>query len=181
MCGIVGIIHRGSTGNIGGEMSSMLQSLRHRGPDSTGFAVYGVPRPDEMVMRFKLAEQEETRHGFAIVEQLRRISAGRPPDNLVLDGVELGECLGLAFFGFKHVIDVFLGDTVAKQSPFHVVDRTLFERTLAGILLKVEDIADTGRRCVADHIGAIAEGGRIDDLRDEAVADDQVAEIVGCR
>ena len=43
MCGIAGIIHRGSTGNIGGEMSSMLQSLRHRGPDSTGFAFHGVP------------------------------------------------------------------------------------------------------------------------------------------
>ncbi len=70
MCGIVGIIHRGATGNIGGEMSSMLQSLRHRGPDSTGFAVYGVPTSGELVMRFKLAEQEETRQGFAIVDKL---------------------------------------------------------------------------------------------------------------
>ncbi len=70
MCGIVGIIHRGATGNIGGEMSSMLQSLRHRGPDSTGFAVYGVPTSGELVMRFKLAEQEETRHGFAILDKL---------------------------------------------------------------------------------------------------------------
>ena len=70
MCGIAGIIHRGATGNIGGEMSSMLQSLRHRGPDSTGFAVYGVPTSGELVMRFKLAEQEEARQGFAIVEKL---------------------------------------------------------------------------------------------------------------
>ena len=70
MCGIAGIIHRGTTGNIGGEMSSMLQSLRHRGPDSSGFAIYGVPRTGEMVMRFKVAEQEETLQGFAIVDQL---------------------------------------------------------------------------------------------------------------
>ncbi len=70
MCGIVGIIHRGATGNIGGEMSSMLQSLRHRGPDSTGFAIYGVPISGELVMRLKLAEQEETLQGFAIVDQL---------------------------------------------------------------------------------------------------------------
>jgi len=70
MCGIAGIIHRGSTGNIGGEMSSMLQSLRHRGPDSTGFAVYGVPRSGELVMRFKVAEQEETLDGFKIAAQL---------------------------------------------------------------------------------------------------------------
>ncbi|MFP6729989.1 MAG: class II glutamine amidotransferase [Alphaproteobacteria bacterium] len=70
MCGIAGIIHRGATGNIGGEMSSMLQSLRHRGPDSTGFAIYGVPTSGELIMRFKVAEQEEARHGFAIIDKL---------------------------------------------------------------------------------------------------------------
>ncbi|HIC07543.1 MAG TPA: glutamine amidotransferase, partial [Candidatus Lambdaproteobacteria bacterium] len=56
MCGIAGIIRRGSPGNIGGEMTSMLQSLKHRGPDSTGFAVYGVPEENQFVMRFKVAE-----------------------------------------------------------------------------------------------------------------------------
>ena len=30
---------------IGAEMTSMLQALRHRGPDSTGFAIYGTPAP----------------------------------------------------------------------------------------------------------------------------------------
>ena len=43
MCGIAGIIRRGNPGNIGEEMTSMLRSLKHRGPDSTGFAVYGAP------------------------------------------------------------------------------------------------------------------------------------------
>ena len=33
MCGIAGLIHRGATSNISTEMASMLQSLRHRGPD----------------------------------------------------------------------------------------------------------------------------------------------------
>ena len=60
MCGIAGIIHRGNPGGIGKEMTSMLQSLKHRGPDSTGFAMYGVPSENEMVMRFKVAEQEDT-------------------------------------------------------------------------------------------------------------------------
>ena len=84
MCGIAGIIHRGSTGNIGGEMSSMLQSLRHRGPDSTGFAVYGVPRSGELVMRFKVAEQEETLDGFKIAAQLveRRAEVDRRIESL---------------------------------------------------------------------------------------------------
>ena len=50
MCGIAGCIHRGQgSGNIGHEMTAMLQSMKHRGPDSTGFALYGQPaRADEL-------------------------------------------------------------------------------------------------------------------------------------
>jgi len=70
MCGIAGIIRRGSPGNIGGEMTSMLQSLKHRGPDSTGFAVYGVPEKNQFVMRFKVAEQEDLNSGFDIHQQI---------------------------------------------------------------------------------------------------------------
>ena len=53
MCGIAGLIHRDGVGNIGQEMTAMLQSLKHRGPDSTGFALYGRPGRNEFVMRFK--------------------------------------------------------------------------------------------------------------------------------
>ena len=57
MCGIAGIIHRGQgAADVGAEMTAMLQALRHRGPDSTGFALYGVPRGERLVMRFKVAE-----------------------------------------------------------------------------------------------------------------------------
>ncbi len=59
MCGIAGVIHRGGTSDIGTEMTSMLRSLRHRGPDSTGFAIYGKPRSDAYSMRFKVAEQQD--------------------------------------------------------------------------------------------------------------------------
>ncbi len=71
MCGIAGVIHRGGTADIGGEMTSMLLSLRHRGPDSTGFAVYGQPRSDDYVMRFKVAEQEDLASGFHIHQEIR--------------------------------------------------------------------------------------------------------------
>jgi len=70
MCGIAGIIRRGSPGNIGEEMTSMLQSLKHRGPDSTGFAVYGVPEENQFVMRFKVAEQEDLNSGFDIHQKI---------------------------------------------------------------------------------------------------------------
>ena len=64
MCGIAGIIHRGKSSNVGQEMTSMLRSLKHRGPDSTGFAVYGANTPGDYVMRFVLAEQEDMSKGF---------------------------------------------------------------------------------------------------------------------
>lgn len=71
MCGIAGLIHRDGAGAIGSEMTSMLQALKHRGPDSTGFAVYGVPEPDEYVLRFKVAEQEDLASGFEIHQQIK--------------------------------------------------------------------------------------------------------------
>lgn len=73
MCGIAGLIHRGGSGDIGKEMTAMLQSLKHRGPDSTGYALYGKPDgdPQSYVIRFKVAEQEEMRHGFKIRDQVR--------------------------------------------------------------------------------------------------------------
>jgi glutamate synthase domain-containing protein 1 len=67
MCGIAGLIWKGgTTSDIGSEMTQMLQALKHRGPDSTGFALYGKGDEGVHVLRFKVAEQEETRKGFNI-------------------------------------------------------------------------------------------------------------------
>ena len=71
MCGIAGLIHRGSSGDIGAEMTTMLQALKHRGPDSTGFAIYGIPVESDHVMRFKVAEQEDIGKGFEIHQQIK--------------------------------------------------------------------------------------------------------------
>ena len=70
MCGIAGLIHRGKSSDVGSEMVSMLQSLKHRGPDSTGFALYGVPVDKQCILRFKLAEQEDLKSGFDIHGQI---------------------------------------------------------------------------------------------------------------
>jgi glutamate synthase domain-containing protein 1 len=71
MCGIAGLIHRDGATSVGSEMTAMLQSLRHRGPDSTGFAIYGVSRADEYVLRLKLAEQEDFLRDHRIREKIR--------------------------------------------------------------------------------------------------------------
>ena len=40
MCGIAGIMYKRGNANIGQTMTAMLDSLKHRGPDSTGYALY---------------------------------------------------------------------------------------------------------------------------------------------
>jgi len=75
MCGIAGIIHRKKGGDVGTEMTSMLRALKHRGPDSTGFALYGEPAEGEYVMRYKIAEQEELSSGFHIHKELEERKA----------------------------------------------------------------------------------------------------------
>ncbi len=59
MCGIAGLVHKGKSADIGKEMTAMLQAMKHRGPDSTGYALYGEANASEYVMRFKVAEPAE--------------------------------------------------------------------------------------------------------------------------
>jgi len=66
MCGIAGLIHKGKKSNVGGEMTAMLQALKHRGPDSTGYAVYGDANDGDYIMRLKIAEAEDMERGRGI-------------------------------------------------------------------------------------------------------------------
>ena len=70
MCGIAGIIYKDGEHPIGQEMTRMLQSMKHRGPDSTGYALYGQPS-DLVIMRYKLADANTPRD-FEYEERLRR-------------------------------------------------------------------------------------------------------------
>ena len=67
MCGIAGIIHKkaGKDVNIGEQMTSMLQALKHRGPDSTGYAMYGEDNGNQ-IMRFKVAEAADLEGSYDI-------------------------------------------------------------------------------------------------------------------
>ena len=63
MCGIAGILYRdggNGTHTIGRDMARMLQSMKHRGPDSTGYALYGPSQPG-ILMRYKLADANTPR------------------------------------------------------------------------------------------------------------------------
>jgi len=101
MCGIAGIIHRDGAGDIGSEMTMMLQSLKHRGPDSTGFAVYGSARGNEYVMRFMVAEQEDLAKGFEIHQKVkdRRAEVDRRLKDL---GVKVTEAVDATEYAFRY-------------------------------------------------------------------------------
>jgi methylamine---glutamate N-methyltransferase subunit A len=72
MCGIAGIIYRDGGGErrVGRDMTAMLQAMKHRGPDSTGYALYR-PESEGYVMHVKLAESNGHRD-FDLAERLRR-------------------------------------------------------------------------------------------------------------
>ena len=82
MCGIAGIMYKnGSDENFTGRaLIDMLDGCQHRGPDSTGFALYGEPQPGELRLRFFVGDGEDpsasiarikgalAKHGAAIIE-----------------------------------------------------------------------------------------------------------------
>ena len=52
-------------------MTAMLQALKHRGPDSTGYAVYGEPTDGDYIMRLKVAEAEDMNRGRGIHQVIK--------------------------------------------------------------------------------------------------------------
>jgi glutamate synthase domain-containing protein 1 len=71
VCGIAGIIYRNGGGEreVGRDMTRMLQAMKHRGPDSTGFALYRGDA-DSYVMHVKLSEAADD--GAELAQRVRR-------------------------------------------------------------------------------------------------------------
>jgi len=61
MCGIAGIMFKGegATRSTGEALIAMLDGCQHRGPDSTGFALYGPTKLGELRLRFIVGEGAE--------------------------------------------------------------------------------------------------------------------------
>ncbi len=139
MCGIAGIIHRNGASDIGSEMTAMLQSLKHRGPDSTGFAVYGEPGKNEYVMRFKVAEQEDLNSGFQILETVRERRA-EVDRRLAGLGVEVLESHDATEYAFRYRIK-FDGDMKKLADFVEDVESTEILSMGAGLEL-IKDLGD---------------------------------------
>lgn len=150
MCGIAGVIHRNSTSNIGMEMTSMLKALKHRGPDSTGFAVYGESDENNLVMRFKLAEREDLTSGLKIHEEIasRKVEVDKVLAALGVQVTELEEATPYAFrYEFQ-----FGGDM--KLLADHVEDIDGAEILSIGSALElIKDLGDASEVSQAYGLG----------------------------
>ncbi|MHA1537218.1 MAG: amidophosphoribosyltransferase, partial [Alphaproteobacteria bacterium] len=60
MCGIAGILfkHDAEALSTGKALIDMLDGCQHRGPDSTGFALYGAEQADRLRLRFFVGEDD---------------------------------------------------------------------------------------------------------------------------
>src|ERR1700675_3506477 len=58
MCGIAGIMFKkqGNKAAVGKALIDMLDGCQHRGPDSTGFALYHDATPGQLRLRFIIGE-----------------------------------------------------------------------------------------------------------------------------
>lgn len=147
MCGIAGLIHRGGAADIGQEMTSMLQSLRHRGPDSTGYALYGTGNGgDRYVLRFKVAEQEEMRRGFKIRDLIKERRA-EVDHRLGELGAKIVEATDATGYAYKYVIS-YAGDLKKLVDYIEDIESVEFLSIGHGLEL-VKDLGDANT--VADQ------------------------------
>ena len=142
MCGIAGLIHRDKISNIGEELTAMLQSLKHRGPDSTGFALYGNPMSDKLVMRFKVAEQEDVNKGFDIIHQMKQRKS-TVDDRMAEMGAKIESEEQVTEYAHRYVFS-FEGDL--KRLADYIEDVEGAEILSLGHALElVKDLGDAGR------------------------------------
>ena len=106
MCGIAGLIHRGKSTNVGKEMRNMLQSLKHRGPDSTGYALYGDRKSKDYVLRFKVGENVKE-GSSAEIEDSSVYENRKEQVNVAIDsmGVKIIEENKITPYSFRYIIN----------------------------------------------------------------------------
>ena len=139
MCGIVGLIHKGKSSNVGGEMTSMLQALKHRGPDSTGYAVYGEATDGELIMRLKVAEAEDFSRGRGI-HQVIKDRIAEVESILAEHGVEVKSKENATEYSLRYVLS-HTGDTA--QMAAHIEETEGVEiLSLGNGLELIKDLGD---------------------------------------
>ena len=141
MCGIAGLIHKGKTVNIGKELKDMLQALKHRGHDSTGYALYGEGESDNYIMRFKVGEN--VKEGSTAVNEDKSVydSRRKQVDQHIRDlGANILQDQQLTPYSFRYVIK-YDKDLMEFSKKIESVEMTEI-LSLGKTLELVKDIGD---------------------------------------
>ncbi len=143
MCGIAGLIHKKKTVNIGQELQDMLQALKHRGPDSTGFALYGEGHDNNFIMRFKVGEN--VKEGSSAVNEGSEIYDSRKAlvDKYLIElGAEVVSEEQITPYSFKYVLK-YDDDLMEFSKKIESVEMTEI-LSIGKSLELVKDIGDAG-------------------------------------
>jgi methylamine---glutamate N-methyltransferase subunit A len=157
VCGIAGIIYRNGDGErqVGRDMTRMLQAMKHRGPDSTGYALYRGDA-DTYVMHVKLSEAADDDAELAQRVQRQR---DQVEARMRAAGAEIEELKGTlrtmtVIFGFDGDLKL-LADAVERVRHTEVL-------SLGRSLEIVKDLGDaetvSAEYGLADYLGTHAIG-----------------------
>jgi len=150
MCGIAGIIHKGKSTNVGGEMQQMLQSLKHRGPDSTGYALYGSEGNDDYILRFKVGENvKEGSSAIIEDESLYEKRRNEVNEKIIEAGGKIIDEEQITPYSFRYVTS-FKGDILDFARKIESVEMAEI-LSLGKSLELIKDIGDA--KVVADQYG----------------------------
>jgi methylamine---glutamate N-methyltransferase subunit A len=148
MCGIAGIIYRDGGGErqVGRDMTAMLQAMKHRGPDSTGYALYRPGSDEGYVMHVKLAEL----NGHQDFDFAQRLKKQRADVERRMNG--MGARIGEIRKATDHAMTVTFGfDGDLKQLADYVEDVRGTEVLSLGRALEiVKDLGDA-KTVAADY------------------------------
>ena len=150
MCGIAGLIHKGKSTNVGGEMQRMLQSLKHRGPDSTGYALYGTGGSKDYILRFKVGENVKE-GSSAVMEDASLYNQRRDEVNekIIEAGGKIIKEEQITPYSFRYVTS-FKGDLLEFARKIESVEMAEI-LSLGNSLELIKDIGDA--KVVADQYG----------------------------
>jgi glutamate synthase domain-containing protein 1 len=145
MCGIAGIMFKtiveGRNLTTGQALVDMLDGCQHRGPDSTGFALYGDALKDQLRMRFFVGTGAEAEAAIAKIKDiLARDGAGILEDEVIGNNYRVvadfsGNVQKLAY-DLEHaakVISIGTSLEIVKDiGSAHDVDETYHVQSFAG-------------------------------------------------
>ena len=151
MCGIAGIIYKDGEHNIGQDMTRMLQSMKHRGPDSTGYALYAEPT-ENVVMRYTVANTTTPRN-YEFQDRLKR-NRREAESRLAGMGAKVVTCEQETDYAFRLTLD-YKGDL--KAIADQIEDISDCEVLSLGHSLEIiKDLGDAETVCEQYKLGTFS-------------------------